>query len=79
VLNRIQLFLRNKCPSESRRERLNLTLRKIHDRASAASHADVSTDEARSLFLSTYLVLGEVLGASKTTKDGNPLGKDSGA
>jgi hypothetical protein len=72
VLIRIQLFLRSRCPSESRRERLNQTLRRIHERASAASHADVSTDEARSLFLGTYLALGEVLGASKVTKDDKP-------
>jgi hypothetical protein len=69
VLNRIHMYLRDGCPSESRRERLNQTIRRIHERASAASHADVSTDEARSLFLSTYLVLGEILGASKATTD----------
>jgi hypothetical protein len=65
VLNRIYLFLRDCCTSESRRERLNQTLHRIYDRASAGSHSDVSPDEARSLFLGTYLVLGEILAASK--------------
>lgn len=61
VLNRIKLFLLARCPSGSRRDRLNRSLRDIHDRASAGAHADIGATEARSLFLSTYLAAGEIL------------------
>ena len=64
VLNRIKLYLRDRCSSSSRRDRLNKNLRDIYDRASAGSHSDVNGDEARSLFLATYLSLGEILLAS---------------
>jgi hypothetical protein len=64
VLNRIKLFLNSKCTSSSRCERLNKTIRQIHERASAGTHSDVMPDEARALFLHTYLVLGEILFAS---------------
>lgn len=66
VLNRIKLFLLARCPSESRRDRLNRSLRDIHDRASAGAHADVAATEARSLFLGTYLAVGEVLEFAET-------------
>ena len=71
-LNRIYLFLRNGCRSESRRDRLRQGLHRIHERASAGSHADVTPGEAKALFLSTYLVLGEILEASKVSRDGSP-------
>lgn len=61
VLNRLDLFLRNKCSSRSRRERLTKSLRAIHDRASTGAHTEISAQEARSLFLQSYLLLGEVL------------------
>lgn len=61
VLNRIKLYLRDRCASSSRRDRLNRSLRDIYDRASAGSHSDVTGDEARSLFLATYFSLGEIL------------------
>jgi AbiTii len=64
VLNRIRLYLLAHCPSSSRRDRLNRSLRDIHERASAGSHADVQPEEARSLFLGTYLTLGEILVAT---------------
>ena len=64
VLNRIKLYLLAKCPSQTRRDRLNRTLREIHERASAGSHSDITADEARSLFLQAYLVLGEILSAT---------------
>ncbi|MFH2108075.1 MAG: hypothetical protein ABII93_05340 [Chrysiogenia bacterium] len=62
VLNRIKLFLLTNCPSESRRDRLNRSIHDIHERASAGTHSDIDATEARSLFLSMYLVIGEVLG-----------------
>jgi hypothetical protein len=64
VLNRIQLFLKSRCKSDSRAERLNKNLRQLHERASAGSHADVTVDEARNLFLQTFMTLGEILSAT---------------
>jgi len=61
VLNRIQYFLSEKCRSKGRRERLNRNLRALWDRASSGSHAEVAPDEAKALFLQTYLTLGEIL------------------
>jgi len=55
VLNRIQLFVKSRCPSASRVDRLVKNIRQIHERASAGSHADVTIDEARNLFLQTDL------------------------
>jgi len=66
VLNRIQLFVKSRCPSASRVERLVKNIRQIHERASAGSHAEVTTDEARNLFLQTFMSLGEVLSAAGT-------------
>lgn len=64
VLNRIKLFLHGKCSSESRCDRLNKNLRKVHERASAGAHKDVTSEEARALFLQAYLTLGEMLSAA---------------
>ncbi len=63
VLNRIKLYLNARCNSRSRCERLNRTLRDLYDRASAGAHSDVTADEARALFLHTYLTIGEVITA----------------
>lgn len=63
VLNRIELYLRGSCTSASRRDRLKRSLRDVYDRASAGSHADITPQEARSLFLAGYLTLGEILEA----------------
>jgi hypothetical protein len=70
VLNRIKLFLLARCPSESRRDRLNRSLRDIHERTSVGAHSDISATEARSLFLNTYLALGEVLEFVGTQREG---------
>lgn len=64
VLNRIKLFLNQRCSSTSRCERLNKNLRKVHDRASVGAHNDVTSEEARALFLQAYLTLGEILSAA---------------
>jgi len=69
VLNRIRLYL-EKCPSRSRRARLNRTMRDIYKRESAGTHGDVTADEARSLFLATYLALGEILLATNESLHG---------
>lgn len=59
--NRINLFIADHCSSSSRRKRLKRTLSDLYERISAGVHADVSSEEARFLFLSTYLLLGEIL------------------
>jgi hypothetical protein len=61
-LNRIELFAREHCASTTRRERIRKTLKQIHDRVCAGVHDDVTQDEAKALFLGTYLILGEVAG-----------------
>ncbi len=77
VLNRVKLYLSDGCSSASRAERLNRNLRQIHERASAGSHADVSAEEAQSIFLQTYLTLGEMLVATsaptKRAEERRPL------
>ena len=68
-LNRICVFLCKGCTSKSRRIRLRQGLRRIWERTSTGSHADVTPGEARALFLNTYLILGEILDASKASRD----------
>jgi hypothetical protein len=60
-LNRINAYIREHTESKSRRQKLRQSLSNLYERVSTGVHADVSFDEARSLFLETYLVLGEVL------------------
>jgi hypothetical protein len=61
VLNRIEYFMVQRAGKGGRCERLKKNLRAIHDRASAGTHADVTADEAKALFLQTYLTLGEII------------------
>jgi hypothetical protein len=68
VLNRIQQYLVDGCPSSSRGTRLAESLRYIWQRVSSGVHNDIPTDEAQSLFLATYLTLGEILAAVSTTE-----------
>ncbi len=72
-LNRIYVALWKRCASESRRKRLNQSLHRINEKASSGTHDDISAGEARALFLSTYLVLGEILEATTQTKPAVPL------
>ena len=74
VLNRIKLFLNAGCSSETRCERLNKNLRKVHERASAGTHTDVTSEEARALFLQAYLTLGEMVSAT-SVPEAAPLGE----
>ena len=59
--NRFILYLQNHCASESRRERLKETMHNLYDRTGVGVHADVTPEEARFLFLETYLWIGEIL------------------
>jgi hypothetical protein len=61
VLNRINAYLHMNGVGGSRATRLRQSLSGIYERVSAGVHADVDSHEARYLFLSTYVLLGEVL------------------
>lgn len=63
VLNRIQEALNEGCSSKSRRKRLASGVRAIYERVSAGMKADMAAEEAQSLFLATYLALGEIASA----------------
>ena len=69
ILNRIKVFTLLNCASKTRKERLSKTLRAIYERASVGTHADVTVDEARALFLLTYITLGEILSACDGVED----------
>ena len=60
-LNRLCYYLKQKCKSESREERLRQTLVSLNKRFSAGTHADLTPQEARALFVVLYVTLGEVL------------------
>lgn len=59
--NRINAYINDKSQSDSRRKKLRQTLANLYSRVSAGVHTDVTLDEAKALFLETYLLLGEVL------------------
>ena len=59
--NRINVYIRDRVSSESRRDRLRQSLSNLYGRVSTGVHNEVSPEEAQALVLSTYLFLGEVL------------------
>lgn len=59
--NRINAYIASHTESDSRRNKLRQDLSNIYERLSAGVHNEVSLNEARSLVLSTYLFLGEVI------------------
>lgn len=61
VLNRLQAYCHKEGLSKSRRDRLRKTLTELYGRCSAGTHAEVDVQEARYVFLQTYVVLGEML------------------
>lgn len=61
VQNRLNVYVRGRTDSESRRKKLRRTLNDLYDRVSTGVHNDVRPDEARFLFLTAYLYLGEIL------------------
>ncbi|MET7593866.1 MULTISPECIES: AbiTii domain-containing protein [Streptomyces] len=61
VLNRLQAHTHACGASKSRRDRLRRTLSDLYDRCSAGTHAEVTIDEARFIFLQAYIALGEIL------------------
>lgn len=65
--NRINAYVHLRCGSSSRKKRIRQTLSNLYDRVSTGVHNDVDAEEARALFLNTYLLLGEIL-SLKTEK-----------
>lgn len=61
VLNRLQAYVHKVGVSKSRRDRLRRSMKDLYDRCSAGTHDSVSADEARFIFLATYVALGEIL------------------
>lgn len=59
--NRLNAFVADRVSSASRRQKVRQNLTNLYGRASGGVHSDVSVDEARALFLNTYLFLGELL------------------
>jgi hypothetical protein len=69
--NRINAYVHAKTSSKSVMKRLRQNLANLFDRVSSGVHADVGADEARSLFLNTYLFLGEILHFETNTSGGS--------
>lgn len=61
VLNRVQAHTHACGVPKSRRDRLRRTLADLYGRCSAGTHAEVTVEEARFVFLQTYVALGEIL------------------
>ncbi|WP_409276154.1 hypothetical protein V1499_11205 [Neobacillus sp. SCS-31] len=63
--NRINAFINNNCESKSRKKKIKQNLSNLYDRVSTGVHKRVDVYEAKSLFLNTYLILGEILTLNK--------------
>lgn len=59
--NRLNVYVAERVSSSSRRQKIRQNITNLFGRVSTGVHGDVSVDEARSLFLNTYLLLGEIL------------------
>lgn len=68
VLNRLQAYTHQCGITKSRRDRLRRTLKDLYERCSAGTHAEVTVDEARFVFLQTYIALGEILTLEHTSE-----------
>jgi hypothetical protein len=64
--NRIYAFIYNYCESKTRRKKLRQSLDNLNERITTGIHNDVSPNEARSLFLEMYLLLGDILLLNQT-------------
>ena len=68
VLNRLQAYTHQCGIPKSRRDRLRRALSDLYGRCSAGTHAEVTVDEARFVFLQTYVVLGEILTLARVSE-----------
>jgi hypothetical protein len=60
-LNRLNAYVHQRVESKSRKDKIRQNLANLYGRVSTGVHADVSVEEAQSLFLNCYLLLGEIL------------------
>lgn len=65
--NRINAYVHQHTQSQSRKQKIRQNLSNLFDRVSTGIHGDVTAEEASSLFLNTYLFLGEILHISKAS------------
>lgn len=59
--NRINAYIHQIVESNTRKKRFRQNLSNLYDRVSTGVHNDVTVEEARALFLNTYLLIGEIL------------------
>ncbi len=59
--NRINAYIHQRIDSNSRKKRFRQNLANLYDRVSTGVHNEVKVEEARALFLNTYLLIGEIL------------------
>jgi hypothetical protein len=69
--NRLNVYISERTKSTSRQQKLGQNLSNLYARVSVGVHNDVTAEEARSLFLNTYLFLGEVLSLRKIERSGD--------
>jgi len=61
VQNRINVYVHTKTESDSLRKKIRQNLSNLYERVSSAVHNDVTSNEAKALFLNTYLLIGEII------------------
>jgi hypothetical protein len=66
VQNRINAYVHSQGVTGSRAARIRRSLGDLYDRVSAGVHAEMDGHEARYVFLSTYVLLGEILTLGET-------------
>ena len=66
VKNRLITYVSQNCDSKSRIKKIKDNLSNLYDRVSAGIHNDIDSEEAKSLFFNTYLILGEILTLKKS-------------
>lgn len=64
-LNRVKAYVDDRVSSATRGARLKRSISDVYARVSAGVHDNVSPQEAEHLFLTTYVLLGEVLGLDR--------------
>ena len=68
-LNRLNVYVHERTESKGRRDKIRQNLANLYSRVSAGVHADVTIEEAQSLFLNCYLILGEILHLGELNND----------
>lgn len=64
-LNRLKAYVDDYADSKSRADRLKRAVSDVYGRVSTGVHNDVAASEAEYLFLSTYVLVGEIVGLSQ--------------